>query len=214
MHPVTVAPSGSRHAIAAVNDAHRHVQHDGTFGQSLRSFGFDGDSCDGCIAAINEYLLNDPNRYFPSANHLQRLTSTLTQQINSAVKGIFTAAEASQVRPSSRDPVRCIERIPDLYGITSCEPFFHICKRVYGAGTVEELDNKIGRLFVTIQNLLRSLLATAIDDWVLNNGHSPLPDLGTKTDISLVYENELRQREYLCDHVSPRKSTNRTCSAS
>ena len=145
------------------------------------------------FAAIQEYLLDDPDHSLPTKMDLSRLSSELAELICSAVRTLITTAldsQSTQLRaPHSLEK----EVVPDLGHALSIKSFFEVCRRAYGVRTVEELYMKVGQSFVCTSDFVRSLLAVAIDEWVFKNGHQDLPDFRNdrKTGISLALEEEL-----------------------
>lgn len=141
-------------------------------------------------AAVNEYLLDNPEIYVPSQSLLEHLRGVTMKEILFAVRDIL---EATKTEP---------DKAPQLYASLSSLPFFDICKRIYGVGRKEDLRrNSEGLLShspVTMKDFLRTMVAAAVNEWVFDGRHESLPDdLETDSGVMAIYRGELARREFL-----------------
>ena len=146
-------------------------------------------------AAIQEYLVDDPELYVPSSSALDRFKDTAICHIDCAVRSFLEAVGPNQGTCSESYSATNYEKTPNLYGVLSSPSFFDICKRVYGASTVESLYEKSLQSYVSMKDFLSALLAASITDWVFDGRHDSLPrKLTCKTEISRVYEGQVALR--------------------
>jgi len=143
-----------------------------------------------CLVAVNDYLLENPEIYSPSPSLLEMLKGTVMKEILFAIRDLLKASKTD------------IGTAPQLYSSLSSTEFFDICKRVYGVGCKEDLRRTSETLLlhspVNITDFIRAMVAAAVNEWVFDGRHNPLPnDLGNEIGVSAIYESELAKREFL-----------------
>ncbi len=147
-------------------------------------------------AAVNKYLLDNPEFYLPSPSLLEHLRGVTMSKIFFAVRNLLEATKTEHDKP------------PQLYSSLSSSPFFDICKRVYGVGRAEDLRRTSEHLLshspISIKDFLRSMIATAVNEWVFDGWH----DLDCETGLSAIYREELAECEILLLSTSERSSAN------
>lgn len=145
------------------------------------------------LAVLRRYLMDDYNKYIPSSKSLEEYKFRLLDQIRGTMQDLLESAETSRDTDSRSYAAAIYERVPQLYVALGSKSFFDVCKRVYAAGTIQELHEKARKSFVSMQDLLCTLLAAAVDEWVLNGCHPELPNLSHKPGISMAFEEQIAQ---------------------
>ena len=127
--------------------------------------------------------LNDPTQYLPSVSVLDDLSEGLTRDIHEVVRDLldntYTPADKSTQLGAS-------------LSVQSSKPFTSLCCGIYGVTTEEELMSMLTgasvRSQLGIEPFLRTSIAAATHEWVLQGQHSPLPrDLFEMSGIASVY---------------------------
>ena len=135
-------------------------------------------------AAVNAYLLDNPESYRPSQSFLEDLKETIMKEIFMAVRDLLEGTNT------------ICSKTPQLYLASSSLPFLEICKRIYGVGSQEELWRTSGTLLTfspdVLSDFLRAIIAAAVNDWVLIGRHDFLPnDIHNHTGMLAIFMSEI-----------------------
>ena len=150
---------------------------------------FPGGALEKRQPAVNNYLLENPEKYSPSPSLLQNLKETAMKEIQLAIRNLLEATKTEH------------DKIPELYPSLSSAQFFDICKRVYGMGRKDDLRRTSEALLsqnpISIRSFLRTIIAASVNEWVFEGRHDSLPqDIDNKAGPSALYESELAMGEF------------------
>ena len=146
--------------------------------------------------SIRKYLINDPELFEPSVEHLRNRMTNLLFNIENAVKGLFEASCRPEDDSTDTHAALNHEKQPKISAALGEQPFFDLCKRLFGALTRASVYDNAIKTYVLLADFLKAMLAAAISDWVFNGLYPCLSgDILHKTKASLIFEDRIAERK-------------------
>ena len=143
--------------------------------------------------AIKKYLNEDSDTYIPSEHILVEKRTELLSSIASAVQRLLkSGTEPNEKTNLVLTTTNEAEKAPEIQKALISDAFFNLCKRVYGAGTKQDLLKKTKRSWVLMKDFLRAMVAASVKHWIFDDEHEFLPvDTVSKTSSSELFIKEI-----------------------
>ena len=118
---------------------------------------------------VQNYL-KDPEKHIPTIGSLQELRDGLIEDIHDAVCELLGDTYTADDKSS---------HLGELLSVKHSKPIASLCRTIYGASTEEELIALLRgpclRSQLDLEPFLRTAIAAAVYEWVLQEQHCPLP---------------------------------------